>query len=71
MALNYDEAIAELRAEEKRLEQELEQVRAAIPGLVILRNRMRSRGDQGAVPRGRKGGIRNQAVSQLDDRRRA
>jgi len=39
MALNYDEAIAELRQEEKRLLAELEQVRAAIPGLIILRNR--------------------------------
>jgi hypothetical protein len=39
MALNYDEAIAELRAEEKRLTLELEQVRAAIPGMIVLRNR--------------------------------
>lgn len=39
MALNYDEAITELRQEEKRLLEELEQVRAAIPGLIILRNR--------------------------------
>lgn len=48
MALNYDEAIAELRAEEKRLEQELEQVRAAIPGMIVLRNRSRF-GDQSIV----------------------
>ena len=42
MSLNYDEAIAELRQEEKRLLTELEQVRAAIPGLIILRNRNQS-----------------------------
>jgi hypothetical protein len=42
MALNYDEAIAELRAEANRLEREAEQVRAAIQGLIIVRNRARS-----------------------------
>jgi len=39
MALNYDEAIAELRGEEKRLEEELAQIRAAIPAMIVLRNR--------------------------------
>ena len=39
MALNYDEAIAELRAEENRLENELTQIRAAIPAMIVLRNR--------------------------------
>jgi len=43
MAFNYDEAIAELRQEEKRLLEELEQVRASIPGLIILRNRNRGK----------------------------
>jgi len=41
MAINYDEAIAELRAEESRLQEELKQIQAAIPGLIILRNRAR------------------------------
>jgi hypothetical protein len=48
MSLNYDEAIAELRQEEKRLLTELEQVRAAIPGLIILRNR--NQGGMAASP---------------------
>jgi hypothetical protein len=39
MAFNFEEGIAELRAQEKRLEEELEEVRAAIPALVRLRNR--------------------------------
>jgi hypothetical protein len=43
MPLDYDEAIAELRSEEKRLEEELNQVRAAIPGMIVLRNRSRSK----------------------------
>lgn len=42
MAINYDEAIAELRAEEKRLDDELGQVRAAIPAMIVLRNRYRA-----------------------------
>lgn len=41
MALNYEEAIAELRAEESRLQDELKQVQAAIPAMIILRNRAR------------------------------
>jgi len=44
MSIDYDEAIAELRSEEKRLEEELNQVRAAIPGMIILRNRSRAQG---------------------------
>ena len=39
MAINYDEAIADLRAEEKRLQEELAQIQASIPGLIVLRNR--------------------------------
>jgi len=50
MSLDYDEAIAELRAEEKRLEEELNQVRAAIPGMIILRNRSRSKSSVASAP---------------------
>jgi len=39
MAINYDEVIAELRAMESRLAEELEQVQEAIPAMIILRNR--------------------------------
>jgi len=40
--LDYEEAVAELRAEEKRLSEELRQVRLAIPAMVALRNRNRA-----------------------------
>jgi hypothetical protein len=41
MAINYDEVITELRATEARLEEELKQLREAIPAMIILRNRAR------------------------------
>jgi hypothetical protein len=45
MAINYDEVIAELRETESKLEEELEQVREAIPAMVVMRNRARAERD--------------------------